>query len=158
VPIVSALVLVLNDHVFKARFGDATTGKLSDAAGLVFIPLLALAVVELLRSSRHRVWAFTVRDLAWAVVLVGVALIAAKVSVTVAHGFGDAGAVVRLPFSRRFDPVTITHDVTDLWTLPALTVAWFDGAATIRRRRFEARRQPGRRTSSSAAQTRATPR
>jgi hypothetical protein len=134
VALVSGLVLALNDHVLKAIFGDAVTGKLSDAAGLVFVPLLALAIVELVRAWRHKRWAFTVRDLIVSIVLVGLALAVAKASVRIADIFGDVGGVVRWPFRQRFDRVTITHDPTDLLTLPALTIAWFEGVRTIRRR------------------------
>ncbi len=40
-------VLLLNDHVFKAVAPGLVTGKLSDIAGLVFFPLLLVAVAEL---------------------------------------------------------------------------------------------------------------
>jgi hypothetical protein len=135
VPIVAGLLLVLNDHFLKGRFGDAITGKLSDAAGLVFIPLLMLSIVELVRAARHARWHITFRDLAASVVVVGGALVAAKLSPSIAHAFGGVGALARFPFTGRFDAVTITHDPTDLWTLPALAIAWFQGAVVIRRRR-----------------------
>jgi len=40
-------VWLLNDHVWKAAFPGLLTGKLSDVAGLVFLPLAALALWEL---------------------------------------------------------------------------------------------------------------
>lgn len=39
-PLFAVAVLVLNDHVLKARFPGLVTGKLSDLAGLFFFPLL----------------------------------------------------------------------------------------------------------------------
>lgn len=45
-------LLVLNDHVLKARFGTWWTGKLSDVAGLAVFPLLLVAGLELLAGLR----------------------------------------------------------------------------------------------------------
>ena len=39
--------LVLNDHVAKARWHDAVTGKASDVAGLILVPLLLGTALEL---------------------------------------------------------------------------------------------------------------
>lgn len=134
VPLAAAAVLALNDHVLKTTLGDTVTGKLSDAAGLVFVPLLGLAIVELVRAGRHVPWQFTCRDLAAAVILVGSALVAAKLATPIAHGFGEVGGVVRYPFSGRLRPVQIVHDPTDLWTLPAMAITWVEGRAVIGRR------------------------
>ena len=38
------LLLLLNDHYLKAAYGNWWTGKLSDLAGVVFLPLLWRAV------------------------------------------------------------------------------------------------------------------
>jgi hypothetical protein len=40
-------LLVINDHLLKARYPGWITGKLSDVAGLVFFPLLVAALWEL---------------------------------------------------------------------------------------------------------------
>ena len=47
-------VLVVNDHVLKDVVGNALTGKLSDLAGLVVLPVLASS---LLGAGRRAVWA-----------------------------------------------------------------------------------------------------
>jgi len=138
VPIAALIVLVVNDHVLKTVFGDTVTGKLSDAAGLVFVPLLIVAVLELLRARRGKPWPFTRRDLAATTVCVGVALVLAKVASPIATGFGEVGGVMRFPFGGRFAAVQIAHDPTDLWMLPALVIPWFEGAAVVRRRKLEA--------------------
>jgi hypothetical protein len=156
VPVLAGVVLALNDHVLKAVFGDTVTGKLSDVSGLVFVPLLLLGILELGRAAWRRPWQIRHRDLVAALVLVGAALASAKLSVPISHGFGDVGGVLRYPFRGRFDAVTITHDPSDLWTLPALLIAWLDAAAVIRRRRSESRPQPCRRTASCGESASAT--
>lgn len=40
-------LLGLNDHVFKAQFGNALTGKLSDIAGCFVLPLFLSALLAL---------------------------------------------------------------------------------------------------------------
>ena len=46
--LLSVLVLLLNDHVLKARFPSFWTGKLSDFAGLFFAPFLAIPILAIL--------------------------------------------------------------------------------------------------------------
>ncbi len=51
--VLAALALLLvNDHVLKAAFPGTVTGKLSDAAGLVFFPVLLWSLVEVLARRR----------------------------------------------------------------------------------------------------------
>ena len=45
--LVALVTLVVNDHVAKARWHDTVTGKASDVAGLVLVPLLAASALEL---------------------------------------------------------------------------------------------------------------
>ena len=54
-PLACVAVLVLNDHVLKARFPGFVTGKLSDFAGLLFFPLLLVDAIRLSfrREPRH---------------------------------------------------------------------------------------------------------
>lgn len=144
VPIVAGVVLTFNDHVLKAQIGDTITGKMSDAAGLVFVPLLLLALVELGRAACRVAWPITYRDVTCVVLIVGGALVSAKLSVPVAHVLGDVGGVLRYPFRGRFNAVTITHDPSDLLTIPALAVAVLEGASVIRWRGSVARRSCAR--------------
>ena len=53
--LVALATLVVNDHVLKDAFGNALTGKLSDLAGLVVLPVLASSLVGL--ATRRAVWA-----------------------------------------------------------------------------------------------------
>jgi len=134
VSICACAILAFNDHVLKARFGSVVTGKLSDAAGLVFVPFLVLALVELLRARFVARWTFTRWELAASLAVVGAALIAAKLVVPVAHVFGDLGGAARFPVDGRFTAVGISHDPTDLEVLPALGITWWEGLVVIRKR------------------------
>jgi len=44
--VVSLLVWILNDHVWKAEYGNTLTGKLSDAAGLIVFPIIVAALLS----------------------------------------------------------------------------------------------------------------
>lgn len=47
-------LLVLNDHVLKARYPGILTGKISDFMGMFFFPLLLLDVARLALGARAR--------------------------------------------------------------------------------------------------------
>jgi hypothetical protein len=153
VPLVALGLLAVNDHLLKREFGNAVTGKLSDIAGLVFVPLLAVAVVELLRAAGHFEWRASTRTLGACVVSVGLIFTAAKVSPMMAHLFGDILGAVRFPVRGELDRVTITHDVSDLVALPALAIARLDASRSIRLRKSAVRQQPCTRTSDPVAPT-----
>lgn len=44
-PLAAVVVMALNDHLWKAQFHNALTGKLSDIAGCFFLPLFVSAVL-----------------------------------------------------------------------------------------------------------------
>ncbi|MCB0961787.1 MAG: hypothetical protein KDA98_00515 [Acidimicrobiales bacterium] len=48
--LVATAVLLLNDHVFKERFGGVVTGKLSDIAGVVVVGVVAAVVLDARRG------------------------------------------------------------------------------------------------------------
>jgi hypothetical protein len=52
--ILAVVVLVLNDHFLKALAPGLLTGKLSDFAGLLFFPVLAVSAVEIGALGLHR--------------------------------------------------------------------------------------------------------
>lgn len=152
-PIVAAVVLVLNDHLLKRELAGSVTGKLSDLSGLVFVPILAVSALEVIRWLARREWQATERDLIACWVAVGLAFAAAKSSPVIARTFGDALGYMRYPVRHRFDRVLITHDLTDLAALPVMLVAWFDASSVIRRQRAASRPRLCRRTSDFEAQT-----
>ena len=122
VTVLSLIVLVLNDHVFKAAFPGLVTGKLSDVAGLVLAPpLVAVLVTLFVPRLRPRVVA------ALALILVGAGFAVVKVDGYAATFASQMWSVVSGPSLIRADP-------TDLLTLPALALA----AWTWRRARRDA--------------------
>ncbi|MEV6515260.1 hypothetical protein AB0M37_05670 [Micromonospora chalcea] len=111
VTVLSLIVLVLNDHVFKAAFPGVVTGKLSDVAGLVLAPpLVAVLVTLAVPRFRQR----SVAGLALALVGVGFAVV--KLDEQAAAAASQMWSVVSGPSLIRADP-------TDLLTLPALALA-----------------------------------
>ena len=52
--ITSLILLAINDHILKAAFGNWFTGKLSDLAGMVLLPLLLAFVFPKLKT--HAIW------------------------------------------------------------------------------------------------------
>jgi hypothetical protein len=133
-PIAAGLLLALNDHVLKANVGGWLTGKLSDAAGLVFVPLLLLGLLELGRFACRLTWSITYRDVVIVASLVAGALVTAKLSVPAAHLFGVVLGAVTFPFRGRFGVVAIAHDPSDLLMLPAVLLAAVDAGQVIRLR------------------------
>lgn len=104
------LLLVINDHWLKGAgvLPGWVTGKLSDAAGLVFFPVLLTAIVEGVWPSRWR----------RSVVAVGSTL-ATLVVFSLVKAWAPANHVANLFFG------TFVLDPTDLVALPALALALF---------------------------------
>src|SRR5687768_479091 len=71
-------VLLLNDHVFKAVAPGSVTGKLSDVAGLIFFPLLLVAMAELAMAAAGRWRGPDPRVVGAAVAVTGIAFAAVK--------------------------------------------------------------------------------
>lgn len=111
------LVLLVNDHVLKAAWSNAVTGKLSDLAWLLIAPaLLATLVVLVSRAARAQA--------PRAALLVGTSLgvtgvIFALVKVT-ATGAATGSAVL----SAVAGPSVVLRDPTDLIALPVLWLGW----------------------------------
>ena len=81
VALVALVLVIFNDRVLKVRYPSELSGKLSDFAGLVFFPLFLVATIEGARWLRRRTgWELTSRSVVVAVVVVGTAFVAIKVS------------------------------------------------------------------------------
>jgi hypothetical protein len=128
----AVLVLLMNDHILKQRWPSVLTGKLSDAAGLVFFPLLLVAVAEICRSwmgltppSR--------RFVATCVGLTGLVFAAAEVFPVVDGVLELAWGWTVWPVDaltgRSVRRVVMVADPSDLLTLPALWIAWAIGSS-----------------------------
>jgi hypothetical protein len=71
--ILSALVITaLNDHVFKAMFHNAITGKLSDFSGLFFFPVFLYALYDLSKHPKSTHEKINLKKLAWCVLVTDV--------------------------------------------------------------------------------------
>lgn len=112
--LLAIVVLLLNDHLWKAAYASPLTGKISDVAGLFFFPFLVLvALGSLPRADRHG------RLLALSAFAGSALLFAAIKAVAPVHGaFTSAVASLGLPLS-------VVRDPTDCWALLVmLPAAW----------------------------------
>jgi hypothetical protein len=140
VSLAAIVLLVVNDHVFKAAWPGVLTGKLSDVAGLAFFPLLLAAVAQQVRPA--------LRLRPTVAVCAGLtALVFASIQVWPLAG--DAYRVglgaLQWPFRAlwsalaghglpRLAPVALTPDASDLLTLPAVLLAvWLAAAVSSTR-------------------------
>ncbi|MEM7154414.1 MAG: hypothetical protein AAF799_16325 [Myxococcota bacterium] len=127
VALAAVAVLAINDHWLKEAWPGVVTGKLSDVAGLVFFPLLLLAMLQLLgatrfaRSSAARLGCVGLTGLVF-----GAIQVLPEAAEMYRHGLGWLQwPVLALLDGARFpQPVAHTMDSTDLLALPALLVPW----------------------------------
>lgn len=124
VSLAALAAMALNDHVLKAAYGTWWTGKLSDAAGLVFFPaLLGVVFAAAARLARVRV---TARALVWASA-------AATVLGFVWVKATEAGAWVASELlSTLAGPSLLRNDTSDLLALPALALTVWIGLRPMR--------------------------
>lgn len=128
--IVALVTLVANDHVLKARWPGLITGKLSDVAGLVLLPAMLGAAVELTTGR------ITPRVQWWACAAVAVVFALTKTWVPAAEAYRVIWGVLQWParatwalFQHDVVPslarVQLARDPSDLFALPAAFVAWW---------------------------------
>jgi hypothetical protein len=113
VTVVALLVLLLNDHVFKASWPGTLTGKLSDVAGLALTPAAITTMVAVLVPR------LPVRAVA------GVATVGVGAAFALAKTTATGAATATAAWSWASGPSTILRDPTDLVALPALGVSWW---------------------------------
>lgn len=138
IPVLAIACLVLNDHYLKANWGHPITGKVSDFVGLLFFPLLLVALVEVgqvacrcYRGPSHRllVGAALATGLVFALVqvfppmteLYRVGLAALQRPMLALDVVLTTGSLEGIP------RVQVTPDPTDLLALPAVGVAYLIG-------------------------------
>lgn len=131
--VLSLLVLVVNDHWLKHTHPGFLSGKLSDFAGLILLPLFLHALFELaFRRASPRT---SNRALALSLALTAVIFAlpelwpAAETAYRYAFGalqwpFRIAASWLRGAPPAAFAPVNATADPTDLLALPMLFAAW----------------------------------
>jgi hypothetical protein len=128
------LLLALNDHWWKAAFPGLLTGKLSDAAGMIFFPLFLQALVEGAQALAGRDCAPSLRVLAACVVATAVAFAAIKLSPLAGdvytHVWGAMQWPIRAAQSLLSDrplpplvPVALVQDPTDVAMVPFAAVS-----------------------------------
>lgn len=127
--VLALVVLVVNDRVLKVHAPSALTGKLSDVAGLAVAPLVLTAAIDSILYVAARLGApvdWTLRR--WKLL----AAIAATAGVFVAVKLAPAAsrALAEL-LAGIFGQAAIVTDPTDLFTLPALALAWWQGRRTL---------------------------
>ncbi len=113
----AVVLLIANDHLLRRLWPSWWTGKLGDAAWLVFAPLMLAVLIAWLVPARLKRQEALVAALAFGLVGAGFAL--AK-TVPAMHQAATAtlAALTGAPSALRLDP-------TDLLTLPALGIGWW---------------------------------
>jgi hypothetical protein len=120
-------LLIVNDHILKARAPGIVTGKLSDFAGMIFFPLLLAAAAEHLGLRRGRT-AVLIAALATGAVFAAIKLWAPAgdlYRLTLAAlqwPFRATAAILTSAPLPALGRVHFTADPTDLLALPALLV------------------------------------
>lgn len=128
VALVALAALLLNDHYLKHHFHGLIPGKLSDVAGLVFFPLLLMAIAEGARKlARVEPWALSRMGLAVCIGITALVYVAVKASPDMAtvysHALGFLGQ----------SSIRVRADLTDLLALPSLALARHIGMMVQRR-------------------------
>ena len=138
IALAAMVLLILNDHVLKAAWPGPVTGKLSDVAGLIILPLAVQAAAEVGFATAGR-WDGPSRRVLWAAMaLVGVAFAAIQLWQPAVELYRTGLGAAQWPFralaavlAGRAIPGVVpgaaAADVADLFALPALGVAWWIG-------------------------------
>jgi hypothetical protein len=126
--LVSVILLIANDWIFKRHLAGPVTGKLSDIAGLVFAPVVLSSVIGLGLALVARLGArvdpsLSRRRLLGCIAATGLVFAAVKLSPDAARLLTEV-----LPHGSH-----IAVDRTDLFALPALALAYYIGRDELRR-------------------------
>ena len=139
VPLVAIVLLLLNDHVWKAAYPAAVwPGKLSDLAGLAFFPLLLQALAEVGAQLSRRPWRPSRRVLVIAAVATAIVFCLVQVWSPASEayrllfgiGWWPVGAVRALLAGAELPglaPAGLTPDPWDLVAAPAVGLAVLAG-------------------------------
>jgi len=129
--VAAVAILLLNDHVMKQAFPGWFTGKASDFAGLVFFPLLALSLCEIVAALVHKTYLPSRANLNLALSITGVAFALVKLIPTFGDWYSVTWGWLSAPIHGSTTPVALAQDPTDLLTLPALLIASWIGRARL---------------------------
>lgn len=130
--LVSMVVLMVNDHVLKQRWPGTLTGKLSDVAGLVFFPVVVVALLEVGLRLVRRGSRWPIERLWWVVTIASaVGFTVVKTSPAAAAWYSEAlgwmqwpvrgtSAVLQRASVPAQHPILVRADPWDLLALPAV--------------------------------------
>jgi hypothetical protein len=128
VALAAVALLVVNDHVLKARWPGFVTGKLSDVAGMIFFPLFLFVIVRAVRRD------FGTRALVACAAATAVAFALVKTWTPAHDAFEIALGAARYPIGAlrawmsgeapRLARAAIVMDATDLLAVPFVLVAF----------------------------------
>jgi hypothetical protein len=124
-------ILLLNDHVMKQASPGWLTGKVSDFAGLIFFPLLAVSLVELVSTLLRKPVTPSAIHLDLALSITGVAFALVKLIPAVGDWYSVIWGWLSSPVHGSTTPVALVQDPTDLLALPALLIAWWIGRGRL---------------------------
>jgi hypothetical protein len=127
-------LLLLNDHVLKHALPGPVTGKLSDIAGVILLPIFLWSAAELVVMARGRWRGPSQKPVALAALATGAMFAAIKLVPAAALGAGwllgtaqwSLSIPLRLAAGAALPgivPATIVVDPTDLLALPCLLIA-----------------------------------
>lgn len=131
--VLSIVTLIVNDRILKSALPGFITGKLSDVAGLVFFPLLLVAVCELFASALRRWSGPSSRWIILAVAATGLVFAAIKLLPAAESAYELALGAAQWPFQAiaallggasapPLRAVALTRDPTDLAAIAALWI------------------------------------
>lgn len=143
-PMGAILVLLVNDHWLKSEWGHVITGKLSDAAGLMFFPLLLVAVIELAQAVLGRYAQPSRRVLVGATIATGTVFASIQVISLATASYQLALGGLQHPILAiealmardlaQLPAIAATPDLSDIMALPVLFIAYKIGGTRCRRR------------------------
>ncbi|MCB1026884.1 MAG: hypothetical protein KDB24_03865 [Microthrixaceae bacterium] len=146
-PVLIALaVVLLNDRVLKASYGNVLTGKLSDVAGVFVLPLVMVSAVELARWALKRpAWPASRTEVVWAIAITAIGFAAVKMIGPIGDAYAEAVGMLRAGIAslvhwelRPVVPIEVIRDWSDVLVLPVLAGTWLcartrnEGAASRR--------------------------
>ena len=139
VSLAAIAILLLNDHVLKRQAPSWITGKLSDVAGMVLLPLVLVALVELLRRNKPA----TVQAFCIAAAITAAGFAAVKLVPAVADAYQSSlswlryglTSLAQLVVAGEVAPrgnVSVADDPSDAAVIPFTLAAVWVGARTRR--------------------------
>ncbi len=121
--LISLAVLVVNDRWLKAAWPGFVTGKLSDCAGLVLLPIGLLSSAEILRRICHKPLIWRDDALLWVAISV-VGFVFVKVTPAGNDAYAWAVGAIRWPLQTvshggalGIRPILVSRDRSDLLAL-----------------------------------------